>query len=82
MNFENDYINALINLQRGNKHRIIWSEILVEVFQNHSFDDVPYYQSQLLDPSTLFEVSKATGIDLKQLEDMTYSTESENIKII
>ena len=79
---KSDFLSTVMHLQNDVNNRTNWAKSVVKTFESHSFDDVPYYQSQLIDETVNFEVAKFMKLSVEDVRDLNYETQSPNLKII
>lgn len=78
----NDFIESLMQLSNTSHQSNNWTTGVVLGFENHNFDQLPYFQTQVFEPSILFELSRFTNISLNKIENLDYSLTGNNIKIL
>ncbi|GEM_PF-1558328 len=78
----NEVIETLMQLSSTNHQSNNWTKGAVLGFENHNFDQLPYFQTQIFEPSILFELSRFTNISLTKIENLDYSLTGSNIKIV
>ncbi|WP_106767113.1 tetratricopeptide repeat protein [Paenibacillus faecalis] len=69
------FLRAILHLENSHNISSNWSKGVCISFEHHNFDNVPYNLMQLLDPSTLFEVSVITKIEHADIENLNYEVQ-------
>ncbi|MCK1985993.1 MULTISPECIES: tetratricopeptide repeat protein [unclassified Peribacillus] len=79
---KSDFLSTVMHLQHDLNNVTNWSKSVVRTFETHSFDDVPYYQSQLIDETVNFEIARSMNLNLEDVRNLNYESQSPNLKII
>ncbi|WP_250886664.1 tetratricopeptide repeat protein [Bacillus sp. SM2101] len=77
----NAFIEATLQLSKSDVLESNWTKGVVYSFESHNFDQLPYYQSQIFEPSIIFEVSRFTNNSKQEINNLEYEL-SGNIKIL
>ena len=77
-----DFLSTVLYLKNTNNNPTNWAKSNVLSFENHSFDDVPYYQSQLIDESVNFEIARSLNLNVDDVRNLNYASDSSNFKIV
>jgi tetratricopeptide (TPR) repeat protein len=77
---ENSFVSAVLHFKRSNNESN-WTKGVCKSIELHNFDQIPYYQSQLLEPSVLIEVANEVNISLDKIKNINYESDGPMKKI-